>query len=110
MGAHHALIEGNYSQTSQGLCITVVLGVYFTMLQGLEYYEARFTFADRVYETTFFIATGFHGLARSQAGRASTHPSLHGHQNLHALLSCVLVRQQSPHFQHEHNLIADREP
>ena len=60
--AHHALIEGNYSQTSQGLCITVVLGVYFTMLQGLEYYEASFTFADRVYGSTFFIATGFHGL------------------------------------------------
>jgi cytochrome c oxidase subunit 3 len=32
------------------------------MLQGLEYYEARFTFADRVYGSTFFIATGFHGL------------------------------------------------
>jgi len=39
-----------------------VLGVYFTILQGLEYYEASFTFADRVYGSTFFIATGFHGL------------------------------------------------
>merc|ERR1712049_35311 len=44
--AHHALIEGNYRQTRQ----------------GLGYYEARFTFADRVYGSTFFIATGFHGL------------------------------------------------
>lgn len=60
--AHHALIGGNYSQTKQGLIITVLLGIYFTMLQGLEYYEARFTFADRVYGSTFFIATGFHGL------------------------------------------------
>merc|ERR1711936_764096 len=34
----------------------------FTMLQGLEYYEARFTFADSIYGSTFFIATGFHGL------------------------------------------------
>jgi heme/copper-type cytochrome/quinol oxidase subunit 3 len=32
------------------------------MLQGLEYYEARFTFADSIYGSTFFIATGFHGL------------------------------------------------
>jgi cytochrome c oxidase subunit 3 len=40
----------------------VSLGIYFTILQGLEYYEARFTFADRVYGSTFFIATGFHGL------------------------------------------------
>jgi cytochrome c oxidase subunit 3 len=60
--AHHALIEGNYSQTSQGLSLTVGLGIYFTILQGLEYYEASFTFADRVYGSTFFIATGFHGL------------------------------------------------
>merc|ERR1712222_81826 len=61
-GAHHALIEGNYTQTTQGLALTVALGIYFTILQGLEYYEARFTFADRVYGSTFFIATGFHGL------------------------------------------------
>ena len=60
--AHHALIEGNYTQTSQGLALTVILGIYFTMLQGLEYYEARFTFADSIYGSTFFIATGFHGL------------------------------------------------
>ena len=60
--AHHALIEGNYTQTTQGLLLTVILGIYFTILQGLEYYEARFTFADRVYGSTFFIATGFHGL------------------------------------------------
>merc|ERR1711955_139582 len=60
--AHHALIEGNYRQTGQGLCITVRLGIYFTILQALEYYEARFTFADRFYGSTFFIATGFLGL------------------------------------------------
>merc|ERR550519_3240149 len=60
--AHHALIGGNFSQTKQGLIITVLLGVYFTILQGLEYYEARFTFADSVYGSPFFIATGFHGL------------------------------------------------
>ena len=53
---------GNFTQTKQGLIITVILGIYFTILQGLEYYEARFTFADRVYGSTFFIATGFHGL------------------------------------------------
>jgi cytochrome c oxidase subunit 3 len=32
------------------------------MLQGLEYFEASFTFADSIYGSTFFIATGFHGL------------------------------------------------
>ena len=60
--AHHALMRGNFSQASQGLALTVLLGIYFTLLQGIEYYEASFTFADRVYGSTFFIATGFHGL------------------------------------------------
>jgi len=60
--AHHSLMSGNYTQTTHGLAITVVLGIYFTILQGLEYFEARFTFADSVYGSTFFIATGFHGL------------------------------------------------
>jgi cytochrome c oxidase subunit 3 len=60
--AHHRLIENNHSQTKQGLIITVVLGLYFTALQAYEYYEAPFSFADSVYGSTFFIATGFHGL------------------------------------------------
>ena len=60
--AHHTLIIGNYSQTKAGLFVTVALGFYFSFLQVLEYYEARFTFADRIYGSTFFIATGFHGL------------------------------------------------
>jgi cytochrome c oxidase subunit 3 len=32
------------------------------MLQGFEYVEAPFSIADSVYGSTFFIATGFHGL------------------------------------------------
>lgn len=60
--AHHRIIENNHSQAKKGLLITVILGVYFTALQGYEYYEAPFTFADSVYGSTFFIATGFHGL------------------------------------------------
>lgn len=60
--AHHRLIEGNHSQTSQGLFFTVLLGVYFSILQAYEYIEAPFTIADSVYGSTFFIATGFHGI------------------------------------------------
>lgn len=60
--AHHALIAGNHAQASKGLFITISLGLYFTFLQALEYYEASFRLADRVYGTTFFVATGFHGL------------------------------------------------
>ena len=60
--AHHRLISGNHTQTKVSLALTVLLGVYFTILQGAEYYEARFTFADSVYGSTFFLATGFHGI------------------------------------------------
>lgn len=45
-----------------GLFLTVLLGLYFTFLQGIEYAECRFSLGDRVYGTTFFVATGFHGL------------------------------------------------
>jgi cytochrome c oxidase subunit 3 len=37
------------------------LGAYFTVLQAGEYQEASFRIADRVYGSTFFVATGFHG-------------------------------------------------
>jgi len=35
--AHHALIERDRKNGIQGLVLTVVLGVYFTFLQGGEY-------------------------------------------------------------------------
>nr|YP_009632251.1 cytochrome c oxidase subunit III [Paralithodes platypus]ASS30837.1 cytochrome c oxidase subunit III [Paralithodes platypus] len=60
--AHHAIMEGNHKQSMQSLLITVVLGLYFSALQALEYVEAPFTIADSVFGATFFVATGFHGL------------------------------------------------
>nr|YP_011009215.1 cytochrome c oxidase subunit III [Phlebotomus sichuanensis]WPV76906.1 cytochrome c oxidase subunit III [Phlebotomus sichuanensis] len=60
--AHHSLMEKNHSQTSQGLFFTIVLGIYFTILQAYEYIEASFTISDNIYGSTFFMATGFHGL------------------------------------------------
>nr|AMW67818.1 cytochrome c oxidase subunit III [Nallachius americanus] len=60
--AHHALLESNYTQCYQSLLLTIILGFYFTILQGYEYVESSFTIADSVYGSTFFMATGFHGL------------------------------------------------
>lgn len=60
--AHHAVTENRHTQASQGLATTVILGLYFTLLQGIEYAEAPFTLADSIYGSTFFVATGFHGL------------------------------------------------
>jgi len=86
--AHHALIERNHSQAMQGLLLTVGLGVYFTGLQALEYSEASFCIADAVYGSTFFVATGFHGL-HVLIGTAF-------------LLICLL-RQVNGHFAEDHH-------
>nr|QIV24541.1 cytochrome c oxidase subunit III [Olethrius laevipennis] len=60
--AHHGLMENNYKQSLQGLLLTVILGGYFTILQGYEYIESPFTIADAAYGSSFFMATGFHGI------------------------------------------------
>nr|ASM41854.1 cytochrome c oxidase subunit III [Scaphoideus maai] len=60
--AHNAILNNNFSNTVQSMIITILLGIYFTILQAVEYYEAPFTMADSVYGATFFLTTGFHGL------------------------------------------------
>lgn len=60
--SHHALIAGNRKHAILGLAITVTLGLIFTALQAMEYYEASFSIADSVFGSVFFVATGFHGL------------------------------------------------
>jgi cytochrome c oxidase subunit 3 len=60
--AHHSLLCGYGGGASLGLLLTVLLGFYFTVLQFTEYLECSFSLGDRVYGTTFFVATGFHGL------------------------------------------------
>lgn len=60
--SHHRIIEKNLREAKNRLIITIILGVYFTSLQALEYWEATFSISDSVYGSTFFMATGFHGL------------------------------------------------
>nr|QNG56202.1 cytochrome c oxidase subunit III [Pediacus taiwanensis] len=59
---HHSLMENNYKESLQSLLITVTLGIYFSLLQAYEYMEASFTISDAIYGSSFFMATGFHGL------------------------------------------------
>ena len=59
---HHRLEQGNNGRALQGLFLTLSLGFYFLSLQYIEYIETSFSIADSVYGSTFFIATGFHGL------------------------------------------------
>ena len=59
--AHHALLENNRRDVIRGLALTVLLGAIFTCVQAYEYSHAAFGFADGIYSSTFYMATGFHG-------------------------------------------------
>nr|YP_010586607.1 cytochrome c oxidase subunit III [Tinodes chinchinus]UZZ44421.1 cytochrome c oxidase subunit III [Tinodes chinchinus] len=60
--AHHSLMNNMYNKTNLSLLITILLGIYFTLIQYMEYNEATFSMADSIYGSTFFLTTGFHGL------------------------------------------------
>jgi len=60
--SHHSILNKNFIETKKSLLLTIMLGIYFTSLQLIEYKESPFTIADSIYGSTFFIATGFHGL------------------------------------------------
>ncbi len=59
--AHHAMLHNQRKELTWALAITVGLGLIFTALQAYEYMHAAFGFADHIYGSTFFMATGFHG-------------------------------------------------
>lgn len=59
--AHHGLIANRREDAIVGLFLTIVLGIIFTALQGMEYVEAPFTIADSIFGSAFFMTTGLHG-------------------------------------------------
>lgn len=59
--AHRATSLGIYSETLDALVLTMALGFFFVVLQGLEYFEATFSLDDNVYSSTFYMLTGLHG-------------------------------------------------
>jgi len=59
--AHRAISLGSFKNAVDGLIITIFLGLFFIILQGLEYYESTFNLQDGVYTCIFFMLTGLHG-------------------------------------------------
>lgn len=59
--AHHAILAGNQRDLVRGLAAATLIGVVFLGFQVYEYIHAPFGFADNVYTSAFFMATGFHG-------------------------------------------------
>jgi len=60
--SHHCLIAGNRKGSIIGLVLTIILAVFFTLLQAFEYYNSPFTISDGVYGSTFYMTTGLHGV------------------------------------------------
>lgn len=57
--AHQELLKGN---KTHWVLIRTILGFYFLVLQGVEYYAASFMLSSGVFGRVFFFGTGFHGL------------------------------------------------
>ena len=53
---------GFKSNASIALVYTLILAIVFTALQVFEYVTSPFSLSDSVFGSTFFLATGFHGL------------------------------------------------
>jgi len=60
--AHHYMMEGNGGESRGFLLYTLILALLFTSVQLSEYYSSSFSINDGAYGSTFFMATGFHGL------------------------------------------------
>ena len=60
--AHHCIINYLHTECIISIFLTLILGIYFTVLQVYEYFEAPFCISDSIYGSVFFIATGFHGI------------------------------------------------
>ena len=59
---HMAVLNSSTKEAHIGFNATVLLGLFFTVLQAAEYLNGQFTISDSVFGRTFFLATGFHGL------------------------------------------------
>jgi len=60
--SHTSLLNSSFSASFSGLAVTILLGLLFTSLQCYEFYQCSFCISDSVYGSSFYMATGFHGV------------------------------------------------
>jgi heme/copper-type cytochrome/quinol oxidase subunit 3 len=60
--AHFALVARKRGECIFALAMTVCLGLFFTLVQGCEYFLSYFSISDGAYGSCFFMITAFHGV------------------------------------------------
>ena len=60
--AHHSVIQGHRIGALYGTIVTVILALFFTCFQAVEYTVSSFTISDSTFGSCFYFGTGFHGL------------------------------------------------
>jgi cytochrome c oxidase subunit 3 len=60
--AHYCIQNQDLKNGCIAFLATIFLAIVFTLFQAYEYVEAPFNLSDGIYASTFFVATGFHGL------------------------------------------------
>jgi len=60
--SHRAVLDSKFDEGSLGLLITLIYGMFFTLVQLFEYVYAPFSINDGIYGSVFYFSTGFHGL------------------------------------------------
>jgi cytochrome c oxidase subunit 3 len=58
---HIKLLDSHFINCFNYFSYTLILAVFFTFSQGIEYVESPISMSDGVYGSTFFVMTGFHG-------------------------------------------------
>nr|YP_010048402.1 cytochrome c oxidase subunit III [Mollitrichosiphum tenuicorpus]QPK76755.1 cytochrome c oxidase subunit III [Mollitrichosiphum tenuicorpus] len=59
---HFFLLNNKKKKSIKFMNLTIILSIYFLILQMIEYKEAMFTFSDSIFGSSFYMATGFHGM------------------------------------------------
>lgn len=55
---HHSLVDRLIDWANNGSVATLYMAVFFTVLQGLEYFGVSYTITDSVFGSTFYMGTG----------------------------------------------------